>query len=89
MPTGDERVRGVLTVHVAPDLNKDAYGFDDVVAVLACMGVTPTDDAFPVMMAIFGFKTEGYEGGADDGFSQKLDESMFTIDPHEVEILES
>jgi len=87
MPTGDERVRGMLTVHVAPDLNKDTYSFDDVVAVLACMGVTPDDDSFPVMMAIFGFKTEGFDG-ADDGFSQKLDESMFTIDPLEVEILE-
>ena len=83
MPDPDTGTRADLTVEVKPNLEKGAFDEKDVVAALAVMGVHMDDPSFPPMMAIFGFKVAGY-----DDFSRSLDESMFTIDPKEVEIID-
>jgi len=71
---------------VKPDLYPGSYDYDDAVTVLLLLGIDETNEAFPSMLRIFGFRATDNEDEDEESFGHKLDESMYTVLPEEFEV---
>ena len=84
LPIADEpSTRGSLIIQIKPDIEPSAYTRSEVESVLELIGIHKGDENFYAMMGLFRF----YDGQSDMDDGPVLDQSMYTLNEDDVEII--